>query len=244
MPRRRRRNARPPARRLLGERLDPLLERVALVGEGEFGAVRARRLGDAPGDRAVVREPHDQAALSAQETGVRHDGPRVAAPSLRCRGILWHGAIGPASSGQKPRGPAILAASAATDGCHEASRIGEYRVDATVFAGGRRRAANSRGRPGGGRDRPAFASGSGRERFSPGHSGDDPGAAPLRARIDARRGGSRRSGAGHAGARVAIRTSVSRRRYQELALHDPDQSQPQPPALARAPSVGDADRGR
>ena len=54
---------------LLGERLDPLLQRVALIGEGELGALRVAGLGDAPGDRPVVGDPHDQAALAAHETG-------------------------------------------------------------------------------------------------------------------------------------------------------------------------------
>ena len=52
---------------LLGQRLDAFLQRVALIGEGEFGAVRAAGFGDAPGERAMVRNPHDQAALAAHE---------------------------------------------------------------------------------------------------------------------------------------------------------------------------------
>ena len=54
---------------LLGQRLDPLLQGVALIGEGELGAVRMAGLGDAPGDRPVVGDPHDQAALAAHQTG-------------------------------------------------------------------------------------------------------------------------------------------------------------------------------
>ena len=52
---------------LLGQRLDPLLQRVALIGEGELRAVPAAGLGDAPGERAMVRDPHDQAAFAAHE---------------------------------------------------------------------------------------------------------------------------------------------------------------------------------
>ncbi len=64
---------------LLRQRLDALLERIALIGEGELGALGAAGLGDAPGDRAVVGDPHDQAALAAHETrGFRHDCPRFA----------------------------------------------------------------------------------------------------------------------------------------------------------------------
>ena len=56
-----------------GERLDPLLERIPLVGEGKLGAVRAARFGNTPGDRAVVGDAHDQAALAAhQARGLRH----------------------------------------------------------------------------------------------------------------------------------------------------------------------------
>ena len=72
---------------LLGQRLDPLLQRIALIGEGELGALRAAGLGDAPGDRAVVGDPHDQAALAAHETGgVRHV-PRSAPGTAASYGI-------------------------------------------------------------------------------------------------------------------------------------------------------------
>ncbi len=51
------------------QRPHPLFERLALVGEGQFGARRARRLGDAPGDRPIVGDPHDEAAPAGQNTG-------------------------------------------------------------------------------------------------------------------------------------------------------------------------------
>ena len=54
------------------------LQRIALIGEGELGALRPAGLGDAPGDRAVVGDPHDQAALAAHETGRVHHVPRSA----------------------------------------------------------------------------------------------------------------------------------------------------------------------
>ena len=63
---------------LLGERLHALEQRVALIGEGELGAMRVQRLGDAPGDRVVVGDPHDQPAFSFHQ-------PRHFTPSLRCR---------------------------------------------------------------------------------------------------------------------------------------------------------------
>jgi hypothetical protein len=50
------------------ERLDPLAERLALIREGELRAMRRERLGDAPGDRVVIRDPHDQSALALHQT--------------------------------------------------------------------------------------------------------------------------------------------------------------------------------
>jgi hypothetical protein len=40
-------------------------ERVALIGEGELCAMSRERLGNAPGNRVIVRNPHHQAALAA-----------------------------------------------------------------------------------------------------------------------------------------------------------------------------------
>jgi hypothetical protein len=58
---------------LLGERLDPFLEGIALVGEGEFRALSPRRLGDPPSDRSIVGDAQDQAALPPQQPrGFRH----------------------------------------------------------------------------------------------------------------------------------------------------------------------------
>ena len=59
------------AAELLRQRLDPLLQGVALIGEGELGAGIRRRLGDTPGDRAVVGDAHDETALAPQEVGGR-----------------------------------------------------------------------------------------------------------------------------------------------------------------------------
>ncbi len=46
------------------QRLHALAQRLALIGEGQFGALRGQRLGDAPGDGVVVGDPHDQAAFA------------------------------------------------------------------------------------------------------------------------------------------------------------------------------------
>ena len=39
------------------------------IGEGELGAVRGERLGDAPGDRVIVGDAHHQAALAFHQFG-------------------------------------------------------------------------------------------------------------------------------------------------------------------------------
>src|SRR5205814_2228529 len=48
----------------LRQRLDPLAERLALVGEGEIGALRVKRFGNTPGDRMIIGDAHDQPALA------------------------------------------------------------------------------------------------------------------------------------------------------------------------------------
>ena len=53
------------------ERPDPLLERLALIGESELGALLGEPLRNPPGQRLVVGEAHDQAALSAHQSGHR-----------------------------------------------------------------------------------------------------------------------------------------------------------------------------
>ena len=64
---------------LLRQRLDALLQRIALVGEGNVGALGAAGPGDAPGQRAVVGDAQDQTALAAHETrGFRHNPPQTA----------------------------------------------------------------------------------------------------------------------------------------------------------------------
>src|SRR5262249_37817240 len=63
------------------ERLDALLESVALIGEGKLRTLRARCLCDAPGERAIVGDAKDQSALAPQQTsGFDHDAPRGPVP--------------------------------------------------------------------------------------------------------------------------------------------------------------------
>ena len=83
-----------------GERLDTLFEGVALIGEGERGAVRGGALGDAPGDGPVVGDAHDQAPLAA------HQLPMFGHPFLQRLGLrasytkdVWRPAVYSAASG-------------------------------------------------------------------------------------------------------------------------------------------------
>src|SRR6185437_2814429 len=58
---------------LLGERPHALAIGIALIRESEFRAMRRDQLGDAPGERALIGNAHDQAALSLHERlGFRH----------------------------------------------------------------------------------------------------------------------------------------------------------------------------
>ena len=86
--------------RLLGERYGAPAERVALVGEGELGALTGEHPRDAPCDRALVGNSHDEAALAChQRPGpgnirVRHD----LLPIMLCAGRL-----GPTPKSSRPR---------------------------------------------------------------------------------------------------------------------------------------------
>ena len=53
---------------LVGQRLDAPAERFALIGEGELGAVLGEFLRDAPGDRMIVGDAHDKAALALHQS--------------------------------------------------------------------------------------------------------------------------------------------------------------------------------
>src|ERR1700676_2227191 len=52
----------------LRQRLDAFAERLALIGEGELGAMRCEHLGDAPSDRVIVGDAHNQAALALHQS--------------------------------------------------------------------------------------------------------------------------------------------------------------------------------
>src|ERR1700704_2467333 len=71
-------------------------------------------------------------------------------------------------------------------------------------------------------------------RIPAGYRGGGSGIATLRAGTYAQCRAGRRSGPGHLGAGAAVGAFVPWRRTAQLALHHPDQSQPQPAALAGA----------
>jgi hypothetical protein len=50
-----------------GQRLDALLQRIALPGERNFRAGGVASPGDAPGDRAVIGDAEDHPALALHE---------------------------------------------------------------------------------------------------------------------------------------------------------------------------------
>ena len=56
------------AAEFFGQRLDTLLERVALPGQRNFSARRMAGLGDAPGNRAIVGDAEDHSALALHQT--------------------------------------------------------------------------------------------------------------------------------------------------------------------------------
>ena len=68
----------------LRERFDPFAERVPLVGQRQPGTGASHRLGDAPGQRTIVGDPHDQALLA------RHQG-------------CWHRSSNPHRQGRRER---------------------------------------------------------------------------------------------------------------------------------------------
>ena len=50
-----------------GQRLDPLFQGVALIGERDLCALRRARLGDTPGNRSIVGDSHNQPAFAGHQ---------------------------------------------------------------------------------------------------------------------------------------------------------------------------------
>ena len=49
------------------QRGHPLVQALALIGKGQFGALIGQRLGNAPGNRMVVGDTHYKSALAAHQ---------------------------------------------------------------------------------------------------------------------------------------------------------------------------------
>ena len=60
------------ATKFFGQRFNALLEGVPLVGQRYFSALRGDRLGDALGNRAIVRDAHDQTAFACHQCARWH----------------------------------------------------------------------------------------------------------------------------------------------------------------------------
>jgi hypothetical protein len=56
------------AAELLGQRAHTLFEGLALEGEGQLGTLFVQLLGDAPSQRLVIGQPHDQATLALHQS--------------------------------------------------------------------------------------------------------------------------------------------------------------------------------
>ena len=53
----------------LRQRLQPLAKSLTLIGKGQLGPRVSHGFGDAPCDRTVIGDAHDQAALALQNSG-------------------------------------------------------------------------------------------------------------------------------------------------------------------------------
>ena len=52
---------------LLRQRFHALFQRIALICERQIGAMGTACFGNAPAERAIIGDPHDQAAFAAHE---------------------------------------------------------------------------------------------------------------------------------------------------------------------------------
>ena len=70
----------------LSKRNGAAAECVTLIREGEFGALSGQNPRNAPGDRAVIRDPHDEAALASHQWTGNCDIVFGHGTPLRCAG--------------------------------------------------------------------------------------------------------------------------------------------------------------
>ena len=74
----------------LRQRLDALAERLALIGEGKLGAMRLQRLRNAPGDRMIIGDAHDQTALALHQVLHRRVAPIILDVITRARRVIQY----------------------------------------------------------------------------------------------------------------------------------------------------------
>jgi len=79
------------------QRLDPLLQGIALVRKRNLAALSVNGLGNTPGDGAVVGNAHDEAALARHQSG-RLNHKTLQKQKIQSR--LWHRLTGGSSRGQ------------------------------------------------------------------------------------------------------------------------------------------------
>ena len=75
---------------LRGQRADTAFKRLALIGEREVRALSRDGLGDAPGNRLIIGDAHDQAFLARHQRFLLGHGPLCILLTIRCvrAGIL------------------------------------------------------------------------------------------------------------------------------------------------------------
>ncbi|MNY22087.1 hypothetical protein D3C86_1556740 [compost metagenome] len=73
--------------KFLRQRLDALLQCVALPGECDFRACVCASLGNAPSDGTIIGDTHDEAAFASHKTGCLS---HFVLPNTFDRSCLWH----------------------------------------------------------------------------------------------------------------------------------------------------------
>ena len=82
-----------------GERANALLERFALIGEGQLRTLLTKRAGDTPGQRTLVSQAHDQPAFAL------HQSCQSCGPSLCSTGWTSSPGCGSSTSSWSVYGP-------------------------------------------------------------------------------------------------------------------------------------------
>ena len=83
------------------QRIDPLFQRIALIGKCDFGALADDGLGDAPSDRAIVGDTKNDATLARHEIStVRHKPSINGSEGLLYTGLAPPKVLSPSRKGQ------------------------------------------------------------------------------------------------------------------------------------------------